>query len=201
MTTMCTYTSFLLVAIATCVHSQDTSTTANAPTLDGADVKLDEPCTTWNSSADYDKLISRFYGKLFHTKEQIERQEQTWREEHKSEWGVVSQRKAPALLSNRWSDSMGHDYDQCCPTVMYYDKKKTKKNTRGQWRTIMHLPLAAPPRFQWYPNARCGPGNCLGKCRLENIAICLLVYPLSGPLFPPEFDWFYVPGYCSCKSS
>lgn len=121
---MCTYTSFLLVAIATCVHSQDTSTTANAPTLDGADVKLDEPCTTWNSSADYDKLVSRFYGKLFHTEEQIERLEQTWREEHKSKWGkthkwgVVSQRKTPVLLSNRMSDDMGHDYDQCCPTYV-----------------------------------------------------------------------------------
>ncbi|XP_067649530.1 uncharacterized protein [Haliotis asinina] len=193
MMTLGTCANVLLVVIATCIHSQ------NASTIDGRDVNLEASCASWNSSADFYKLVSKFYGGLFHTEDQIKKQEQEWREDHKSKWGQI--RRERLSWSGKWA-SLGHDYDQCCPTVKYHDNKPTLKNTMGQTRTIMHLPLAVPPRYQWYPQAHCGhSGSCFGNCRLETISICLLVYPLSGPLFPPEFDWFYVPGYCSCKSN
>ncbi|XP_046573734.1 uncharacterized protein LOC124281789 [Haliotis rubra] len=193
----CTCANFLLVAIATCVHSQD------ALTVDRSDVNLGASCASWNSSADLDQLVSMFYGGLFHTEEQIKKKERDWRESHKSKWGLRPWRERLSLRE-RWFANSGHDYDQCCPTEKYHDNKTKLLNSMGQERIILHLPHAVPARYQWYPQARCGhrhTGACFGKCRLETITVCLLVYPLSGPPFPPEFDWFHVPGYCSCKSN
>ena len=48
-----------------------------------------------------------------------------------------------------------------------------------------------------------GYGECDGRCVIELFTLNLLVYDLSpDAAWPPlTFDWFAVPGYCSCKNA
>ena len=46
-----------------------------------------------------------------------------------------------------------------------------------------------------------GYGACSGQCFQESVFLNLLVYDFTSTLYPPvKFDWFAIPGYCSCKN-
>ncbi|XP_045167964.1 uncharacterized protein LOC123531234 [Mercenaria mercenaria] len=91
------------------------------------------------------------------------------------------------------------DGDICCATHIEHVNMTTMKNIDGANMTIFHYWYAPEPTTQYIPHASCvRTGSCPGKCEIEYKTLVLLAYNATTPV---KFDFFSVPGYCSCKNT
>lgn len=145
----------------------------------------------------YDQILSMYRG-LFVTEEQ--RREK----EHKMLTTRVKDLHSEGLDAHKVLNLPG-DGDSCCATNFSHVKRNSMVNTNGDTRYIVHMPDATPSAvFQLIPEGSCveGYGDCDGECFMEPMLLNLLVWDQSPTATWPYliFDWFEVPGYCSCKN-
>lgn len=144
----------------------------------------------------YDELLQTYRGIFFSDKQRREKEEKMWAQRLR---GL----RHEGLDVHKVMKLPG-DGDSCCATLFAHITPNELPNAEGNMRRIVHLRDADDPVHQLIPTGTCvmNYGKCDGQCIMEPLSLNLLVYddsPAAG--WPPvKFDWFEMPGYCSCKN-
>ncbi|XP_052796956.1 uncharacterized protein LOC128229206 [Mya arenaria] len=140
----------------------------------------------------YSKIQELFGGLLFTTKE-LHGMEALANDKRLQD--LNRQVSGDTTLTNFVTDDGG----SCCSTRIVHIANTTMYNLSGEPKSIIHLADASPPSYQYLPHGACvRVGGCQGTCLVEPKLVTLLVFDLYAPYY--KFDWFSIPGYCSCKN-
>ncbi|KAH3716958.1 hypothetical protein DPMN_059692 [Dreissena polymorpha] len=136
--------------------------------------------------------VREMFGSLLMTKKQIYEME-TAANENRTQYLIAS-----GAIESVASSFIDDDGGACCSTRVVHIANRTLYNLQGQLKTVIHLADANTPSYQYIPHASCvSVGDCKGKCILEAKLTSLLVIDFATGY---KFDWFLIPGYCSCKN-
>lgn len=140
--------------------------------------------------------LQQWYKNIFLNSSQIEMLNTMANEFDQENESVETVLKSLSLTST--FSTVGGDGDICCSTRTTHFANTTLVNIYGVLRSVIHLPDANPPSYQYIPHGSClFTGLCPGRCQTDQKVLTLLVLTDTLDLL---FDLFAIPGDCSCKN-